>query len=295
MVHQSCRKTALRQRNPSPATSRVRWTSAREVLPGRAQSCRWAPPPHPGRHPEGNVNFRFVFFLQSLSRQDTCKRIIYRGVFFVSALWRKLSSVMKVLKGLSVRPKRFLKMANRSTMAPQSCLWIARSKCKSWTPTWGERKPLGLGRMVGPFLLSRNGTWSCLLWVCLMLTFAFFFAVILCVNGWFSLNLGFVRSFMLRLFLSWVGEWRFAENFRPDLTGIYDSQSNPLQCDQTCSGHYSQSPQHGCIVFFMCAKKPYIMTLQTPLHPPNNKVVAVYSDYSGNSGPKGPPRKRPEY
>ena len=93
---------------------------------------------------------------------------------------------------------------------------------------------------------------------------------------------------MLRLFLSWVGEWRFAENFRPDLTGIYDSQSNPLQCDQTSSGHYNQSPQHGCIVFFMSAKKPYIMTLQTPLHPPNNKVVTVYSDYSGNSGPKGP-------
>lgn len=69
--------------------------------------------PWTSRRQRRNVNFRLeviVFF-----DFCPCQRYMqenHRGGFLVRALWWKLSSVMKVLKGLSVSPKRFLRMAN---------------------------------------------------------------------------------------------------------------------------------------------------------------------------------------
>lgn len=95
----------------------------------------------------------------------------------------------------------------------------AKVEFKRQTPTWGEPKLLGLGKMVGPFLLSRNGT------------------------------------FLLGRDQYVLYSWCLVGSTVADPQWL-DNQSNPLQCDQTSSGRCNQSPQHSCILFFMCAQKP---------------------------------------
>ena len=117
MVHQSC-KTARQRRfsaekpiPPGYLKTAVNFLTRSSARRRSVMSLSSTATPWTSRRLE--VNFRagshcFCDF-------SPCQRYMqenHRGGFLVRALWWKLSSVMKALKGLSVSPKRFLRMAN---------------------------------------------------------------------------------------------------------------------------------------------------------------------------------------